>query len=142
MKPESIHKIPLVYVRGRRTNKQIGDFSWELGKNISITLSNGDIIVIPKGFQTDFSSVPEFTWSITKPFGDFLLAPIVHDWMYRTQYRKEELGTYGARLFADKEMLSISKLTNTKKWHNKLDNNVRYFGVRLFGWYTYKNGMN
>jgi hypothetical protein len=119
----------------------MGDFSWELSRNLSVSLSNGDLIVLPKGFQTDFSSIPEFLWSILKPFGDFLLAPLVHDWMYRTHYRKDVLGTYGARLFADKEMLYISKKTNGKKWYNRLDNHVRYYGVRAFGWYTYKYGM-
>lgn len=141
MKPESIYRIPMDYVRDRRTSKQVGDFSWELSKNISVTLSTGDLVVIPKGFPTDLSSVPEFFWSVQKPFGDFLLAPIVHDWMYRTHYRQEELGRHESRLFADKEMLRISKLTNSKKWHNRLDNIVRYYEVRLLGWYTYNYGM-
>ena len=98
-------------------------------------------IVIEKGFKTDLSSIPEVWWSVQKPFGDFILAPIVHDWMYRTKYRKEELGTYGARLHADKMMLYISKKTNSMKWHNKLDNHARYWAVRAFGWITYKFGM-
>lgn len=115
MKPTSIYKIPLVYIRGRRTNKQLGDFSWELTEDIQVTLSNGEYILIPKGFKTDFSSVPEFMWSILKPFGDFLLAPIVHDWMYRTKYKEEELGTHKARLYADDVMLKISMDINKKK---------------------------
>jgi hypothetical protein len=141
MKPELIYRIPLEYIRGRRTNRQLGDFSWELGANINVTLPNGKLVTLPKGFQTDFSSVPEFLWGILKPFGDFLIAPLVHDWMYRTEYRKEELGTYGARLYADRVMFRISKDTNSAKWHNKLDNYARYFGVRAFGWYTYRYGM-
>ena len=141
MKPEHIKIIPLNYVLGRRSAKQIGDFSWELAVNLSVTLSNGDLIVMPKGFKTDLSSIPEFWWGVQKPFGDFILAPIVHDWMYRTSYKKESLGVYKARLMADKEMLYISKATNSVKWHNRIDNNVRYFAVRLFGWHTYRNGM-
>jgi len=141
MKPEHIKTIPLNYVLGRRSAKQIGDFSWELAVNLSVTLSNGDLIVMPKGFKTDLSSIPEFWWGVQKPFGDFILAPIVHDWMYRTNYKKESLGYYDARLMADKEMLYISKATNGSKWHNKLDNIIRFIGVRLFGRYTYKYGM-
>ena len=141
MKPNSIKRISLTYVRGRRSGKQVGDFSWELSRQIKVSLSSGDSVVIPKGFETDLSSIPEFWWGVQKPFGDFLLAPLVHDWMYRNKYNEEELGTYKARLFADKEMLIISKLTNSDKWHNKLDNIVRYWGVRIFGWFTYKKGM-
>jgi len=141
MKPESIKKIDLTFVRGRRSGKQVGDFSWELSKSIKVNLSNGTSVTIPKGFETDLSSIPEIWWGIQKPFGDFILAPIVHDWMYRTNYRVEELGVYGARRFADREMYRISKVTNTQKWHNKLDNYLRFLGVRAFGWYTYKNGM-
>lgn len=44
-----------------------------------------------------------------KPFGDFLIAPLVHDWMYRTKYKEKQLGTTGARLYADKVMLQLSK---------------------------------
>lgn len=142
MKPEHIQYIDLRYVRGRRSEKQVGDFSWELSRQLQVSLSNGESIVIPKGFKTDLSSIPEFWWGVQKPFGDFILAPIVHDWMYRTRYKEEELGRHEARLFADKEMLIISKKTNSLKWHNKLDNLVRYWGVRLFGGYTWKKGMN
>ena len=138
MKPNEIESIKLEYVRGRRTDKMLFDNSWRLIEPLPVHLSNGDVIVIPKGFETDFSSIPEFMWSIMKPFGDFLLAPIVHDWMYRNDYKVDEIGWYKARLFADKEMLYISKQTNSKKWHNRLDNNVRYFFVRIFGGLNYK----
>lgn len=141
MNPRSIRRIKLDYVLGKRSSKQLGDFSWELSEKIIVTLSNGETVIIPKGFKTDLSSVPEFFWGVQKPFGDFILAPIVHDFMYRTRYKVDELGFYDARLFADKEMLSISKKTNFKKWHNRLDNIVRFYEVRLLGWYTYRYGM-
>lgn len=137
MKPKHFKEIKIKYVFGQRTDSVMFDNSWELGENLSVTLSNGDLIVIPKGFRTDFSSTPEFLWSILKPFGDFLLAPIVHDFMYRNKYREFQLGTYGARLFADKEMLYISNETNARHWHDRLDNYVRYFLVRIFGWLSY-----
>lgn len=138
MKPQEIKEIKLKYVLGRRTNKLLFDNSWELLENLTIELSNGNAVTIPKGFKTDFSSIPEPLWGIMKPFGDFLIAPIVHDWMYRTDYLVEKLGWSKARLFADKEMLHISKLTNSKAWHNRLDNQVRYLLVRLFGGFNYR----
>ena len=137
MKPEKIHKVKLYYVRGQRTWLPMFDNSWELAEDLKVTLSTGKTITVPKGFVTDISSTPEFLWSLLKPFGDFIVAPIVHDWMYRTKYREEDLGTYGSRLFADKEMLRISKRTNSEKWHNRLDNKIRYYLVRIFGSISY-----
>ena len=142
MKPNEITSIKLEYVLGRRTDKVLFDNSWRLLEPLPVHLSNGDVIVIPKGFETDFSSIPEFLWGLMKPFGDFLLAPIVHDWMYRNDYKSDLLGSYKARLFADKEMLHISKETNKKHWYERLDNNARYFLVRSFGWLNYKKNTN
>lgn len=138
MKPQEIKEFKLKYIRGFRTGKFLFDNSWELLEDIKVELSSGETVTIPKGFKTDFSSIPEFLWGIMKPFGDFLLAPIVHDWMYRNDYKVEILGWKKARKLADKEMLYISMKTNNKHWYQKLDNNVRYFFVRIFGGLNYK----
>ena len=112
-----------IYIRyvGGRNNKY-----WATTKNTEVTLSNGDNIVIPKGFLWDLSSVPKFLWGIFPPFGDFLIASLVHDYLYvNKQY---------SRAFADKEMLYFSNKYNS----NKIDNYLRYVAVRLFG-FTYWN---
>lgn len=137
MNPTYHKYIELVYVRGRRSNKLMFDNSWLVAENLRVTLSNGDVITIPEGFETDLSSIPEFLWGIFKPFGDFLLAPLVHDWMYRTKYKADELGAKAARKFADDEMYYISTLTNDKHWHNRLDNWLRWKAVRAFGGISY-----
>lgn len=93
-----------------------------LVKHLTIKLSNGDIITIPKGFRTDLSSVPNFLWPLLSPYGDFLLAAIIHDYLYVKDYISQE--------FADKEMLIWSNVINPRK---KWDNYLRYWGVRLFG---------
>lgn len=100
---------------------------FSLLKDITVQLSNGDIITIPKGFKTDLSSVPNFLWSVLSPYGDFLLAAIIHDYLYVKDYISQK--------FADKEMLIWSNKINPRK---KLDNLVRYWGVRLFGKSVYK----
>jgi len=137
MKVNEITSIKFRFVLGNRSGRMLFDNSWELLEDLTVHLSNGEVITVPKGFMTDFSSTPEFLWGILKPYGDFILAPIVHDWMYRNDYKVNELGWSKARLFADKEMLYISKETNKKHWYERLDNNVRYFLVRVFGWMNY-----
>lgn len=112
-----MEKITLDYIGGKKGKK------WAVATAITYKLSNGETIVIPEGFETDLSSVPKILWGIFPPFGNFLLAALVHDYLYVTQYNND-------RLFADKEMLIISN----KLHNNKLDNYLRYYAVVLFGW--------
>ena len=110
-------KITLDYIGGKKGKK------WVISSAITYTLSNGDIITIPEGFETDLSSVPKILWGIFPPYGNFLLAALVHDYLYVTKYKED-------RAFADREMLIISN----KLHSNKLDNYLRYYAVVLFAW--------
>lgn len=118
---DDVIKLTPVYKVNRNTSV------FKLLSPIKVKLSDGTIITIPKGFTTDLSSVPNFLWFAFSPYGNFLLAAIIHDfiYVYKTHTRK----------FADKEMLIWSNKINPK---NKFDNYVRYYGVRLFGgkWYN------
>jgi len=101
---------------------------YKLLEGIDITLSTGKKIYIGKGFEWDLSSVPRFLWSFLPPDGDWELAAIIHDYLYRYQL--------GTRKEADKEMLIWSKKihhTKSKISLRRLDNKIRYWGVRLFG---------
>ncbi|MFM7610889.1 MAG: DUF1353 domain-containing protein, partial [Alphaproteobacteria bacterium] len=45
-----------------------------------------DTIIVPKGFVTDFSSIPKPLWSIgLSPMGRYSRAAIVHDDLYWSQ---------------------------------------------------------
>lgn len=103
---------------------------WYVAKQIEYTLSNGDKIVIPEGFETDLASVPRFLWSVFPPFGNFILASLVHDYLYVNKYRRDIDGSFKAQRFIDREMLFISNQMNK----NKVDNYIRFAAVRLFGW--------
>jgi len=104
---------------------------WQLCCEIEVQLSTGDTVTIPKGFYTDLSSVPMSLWSIERPFGDFLFAAIVHDWLYHI--KKYDRKT------TDKEMLYWSKIINKQSFINRLDNYIRYYAVRAFGWIVWKS---
>ena len=105
--------------------KHIKGKNWELAQNAVIELTDGSKILIPKGFETDLSSSPRFLWSIFPPYGDFLTAAIVHDYLYVSELR--------GRKFADYEMLRLSNKMNA----NKVDNYIRFAYVRLLGWFWY-----
>lgn len=42
-------------------------------------------IVVPRGFVTDLASTPREVWSIYPPFGKYLSASILHDYLYWRQ---------------------------------------------------------
>lgn len=118
----------LLHIHNNPIKKQriiVGESKWRqyrLLEEIKIGLSNDEIIIIPAGFEWDLSSVPRIFWAIMPPDGDFEMAALIHDYLYRNKLY--------TRKFADKEMY---------KWSNKLndkviDNEIRFCGVRLFGW--------
>lgn len=105
---------------------------YKLLSPLSIILSNNIKIFIPVGFVWDLSSVPRFLWGILPPDGDFELAALIHDFLYKNKIT--------TRSFADKEMLIWSKVisgTNNKISIRNLDNWIRYIGVKLFGWWVW-----
>lgn len=111
--------------------KSKGKKYWVLCKPIDIVLSNGHAITIPEDYVTDLSSVPCWLWGFPfflPPFGNFLLAAIIHDYLYTHRPFKGDFN-FGRRQWADKEMLYWSNLLNTKA-----SNYVRYWGVKYFGW--------
>ena len=106
---------------------------FELYKAIKIELSNGDVITIPKGFKHDKRS----SWKISmiiSPQSDSLIAYILHDFLYRTCYKSDELGMRKARKFADEEMYKWANATSKKK----LSELISYYAVRIGGKSVYK----
>lgn len=39
-------------------------------------------IIVPKGFETDFASIPRFFWRIFPPAGRYAKAAVIHDYLY------------------------------------------------------------
>ena len=112
---------------------------YKLLKDVNVRLSNSRTLTIFKGFEWDLSSVPRMFWSILPPDGDHEIAALIHDYLYRYRMFVDEMGNSKARKFADKEMLLWSmaaKGTYRVSWMN-VDNYTRYWGVRLFGGFTF-----
>ena len=103
---------------------------YQLLNELSIILSNGYEITIPKGFIWDLSSVPRILWWALPPDGDFAIAYTIHDFLYDNKNNFNF-----TRKFCDNEMLlwaRASSGTTHISWRN-IDNNTRYYGVRLLG---------
>lgn len=57
----------------------VEDMTYVIGKT-------NDRIVVPKGFVTDFASIPQALWSLgLSPYGQYSRAAIVHDYLYWSQ---------------------------------------------------------
>jgi hypothetical protein len=57
---------------------------WLVERDFVYVAGNGDRYLIPKGFITDFASIPRIFWSILPPTGDYGPAAVLHDFLYRT----------------------------------------------------------
>lgn len=87
----------------------------------------GELIIVPRGFDTDFASVPRALWSIYPPFGSYQQAAVIHDFLYYEQRLGEEPLT---RAQADAIFLSAMESTNVG-W---LTRKIIYSAVRVGGW--------
>ncbi len=81
---------------------------------------------VPKGFITDFASVPRLLWPILPPYGRYGKAAVLHDWLYRSGIEDRK----GADLIF-KEAMGV---LGVAKWKIA----VLYWGVRLFGGERFK----
>lgn len=98
---------------------------WKILDPITVKLISKDIIInIEKDFVYDMSSSPKSLWNIVPPANDGLFGYLVHDKLYKWR------GHGMTRKEVDKEMLLWTNIVCS----NKIDNYIRYFFVRIFGW--------
>jgi hypothetical protein len=106
----------------------INSYIWMTLKDIEYNI-DGVKVIVPKGFKMDLASIPMFLQGIFSSHPPSLKAYILHDYIYVHNIMREEMGDKENRLWADKLMLSMAN----ELWDNKIDNYIRYYGVRLFG---------
>lgn len=122
------------------TQKRRKKDPWTLMEDLTVTLTNGDVITVPKGMATDLKSSPRFLWGLFSPYGPFMMAIMIHDYLYRYDYKLEEWGQKKARKFADKEMLYWTCYLQPGIY--SVGNYMSYWAVRLFGGPVFKKTKN
>ena len=85
----------------------------------------GERITVPKGFITDFASIPPIFWSILPSIGKYTKASVIHDYLYQTREK--------SRKESDDIFYDGMLILGTKKWKAK----IMHKSVRLFGWTIY-----
>lgn len=86
-------------------------------------------ITIPKGYTTDFASVPQVFWGIIPPHCKAAMPSIIHDFTC-------EYGIY-ARKKCDQIFLELLRKSGVTFWQRSL----MYAYVRLFGWIRYNRRL-
>ena len=86
----------------------------------------GQEIEVPKGFVTDFASVPRIPVAYLLAGGDFQAPATLHDYLYR----------HGivTRAIADGILSEACVVSGVPTWRTF----IAWLGVRLFGWAHYK----
>jgi hypothetical protein len=95
--------------------------SVRLIRSFRARLHDGSPVIVPRGFVTDFASVPRLFWRILPPWGTYSPAAVVHDYLYAT-------GRF-PRKKADQAFLCLMKALGVPRWKRT----VMYWGVRLGG---------
>lgn len=111
-KPLTVTKINTRYWRVERA------FDYHVGVE-----GSGEVISVPRGFLTDFASVPRVFWVIIPPDGSYSQGAVLHDYMYTKHlYKRKECD----RIFY--EAMGVLKVPQWKRW-------LMWKCVRLGGWY-------
>jgi hypothetical protein len=85
-----------------------------------------DTYVVPAGFVTDLASAPRILWAIVPPFGAYMGAAVLHDFLYSSKIvsRKDADRIFFAAMIVDGERV-------WRAW-------AMYKAVRLFGWLAWR----
>jgi hypothetical protein len=100
-----------------RNWKLVKPFSYHVGSKFSRT-----VITVPKGFVTDFASVPRFLWGWIPYWGKWGKASVIHDYLYSTHQVE--------RSITDAIFYEAMLVEGT----NPRITQLMYYAVRLFGW--------
>jgi hypothetical protein len=108
----------------------IDDKYWEVMEDYFYQTSRG-VIVVPKGFKTDYASVPRIFRNIINSYGKHGRGAVVHDWLYSNQCKIDI-----TREEADKIFLEIMKECGV----GSIKRNLMYRMVRMFGSSHFRKG--
>ena len=58
--------------------------TWELVEDFEVTINTHTVIIVPKGFNTDFASIPKIFWTMigSPARGKYRKGAVIHDYLY------------------------------------------------------------
>lgn len=95
----------------------------ELSSELKYHHSDGLDFIIPKGFKTDFASIPRIFWNIIAPLGKHTLPSVLHDYLYTFGHSLGISRKQADKIFFDAMIEShVARITANFMW----------FCVRIF----------
>lgn len=94
-----------------------------------VYIRHEETYTVPKGFKTDFASIPRIFRSIIAPTGKWTNSSILHDFLYSEGYK---MGV--TRKQADKIFYDAMRDSHV----NIITANIMWFCVRAFAYFHYK----
>ena len=117
-------RVQVEFLEGGLSARLLRDYHIEL-----VVGGKHRVIIVPKGFVTDFASSPPRLWGLFPPIGlGITEASIVHDYLYNHP------GGY-TRAECDEIFYQIMLALGTRKSRAR----IGYWGVRLGGWVAWRN---
>ena len=114
----------------RLNTTPVDDKYWEVLEDYFYETSIG-IIKVPKGFKTDYASVPKIFRNIINTYGKHGRGAVIHDWLYSIKCNIKI-----TREYADKIFLEIMA-----EWGvGVIKRNLMYRMVRMFGASHFRRG--
>lgn len=111
--------------------EKIDNDRWKLVANLKYQTHDGELIIVPKGFITNFASVPRIPLAFLLA-GDVADAPsVIHDYLYS---RKVAATHYYTRADADRifrEAMEDDGIWLWRRW-------LMWTGVRIGGCFCYR----
>jgi len=108
-----------------RQNRRVAAVADAFGFVANLSKRKKIAVLTPKGYVTDFASIPSFAAWIISPFGKHAEAAVVHDWLYTLGKPGDRKG----RLLADRTFKRALKLVGV----GPLRRNLMFWCVRLGG---------
>ena len=117
--------------------EDLGDEHFELLQRFRYRVgdeSSNEIIDVPRGFITDFASVPRLFWNVIPPYGKHGKAAVVHDYLYGTN------GLYGrySRARCDAIFLEAMAVLGV----GVIRRQIMFRAVRAFGFTAWQQSAN
>lgn len=84
--------------RGFPHVEQLPSGEWLTQETLRYETREGDEIIVPAGFATDFASVPDRLRSFVAPWDETARPALLHDWLYYSHERSRKVAD---RLFRE-----------------------------------------
>ena len=89
----------------------------ELASDLEYFDDSIGVIVVPKGFKTDFASIPRIFWNIIAPIDKWTLPSVLHDYLYDCGYKYSINRKRADKIFYNAMIESgVSKITASIMW--------------------------